>query len=782
VAGLAASPAIGAEMPVKALAPIVAPWNWTGFYIGGHIGGALGNADIVDPFGTAVFGDTVRSPAFIAGGQIGANYQTGKMVVGAVADVSWAQSSGDNTCFGISGGTFFASNCSVSPDLFATFTGRVGYAIDRSLFYIKGGAAWEHNNVGMILNSNPGEHVLTSASSYGAWGWTAGGGVEYAMSPAWSLSVEYDHLGFASQNVATPYVPGNPLPLQPVAPLVGLSHNVEEAKLGLNYKLGADPTLWPAAMPSSSRMVVKAPIAAASSGWELEAGARAMYSWGRDQWDLGHDVTLPSNLLVSRLTWNNLLTSSAELYGRVDTPLNVFVSGFIGTGQTASGDQNDEDFHLVNPPPARPYNNTYSTNDGHIGYAVADLGYDVVRRPDYKFGPFVGYTYFNEGIFKYGCQQVANPAGNCSAAGMSPPIPSSQLIGLEDMTWQAVRVGLSGQIRLIDRVKLTADVAYLPYVTFNWLDDHTGRDLEVQMAGHGLGVQTQALLSYDLTDRLNIGIGGRYWAMWSNSASAQFIPGGVQPNRNAIELAGVFVQTGYRFVPGGVAAPRPGTSAAGLMVKAPVAVPAHDWTGFYVGAEGGGVWGNSKHIGQTGARDTFDATPWFDVTGGLAGGTAGYNAQFDRIWAFGLEGDASWSDAHGQAQQIPPFSAKQAGSTTERWLDTARVRLGFTPADRWLLYATGGLAAADVEAAITPSTFGSESHVRWGWTAGGGVEAMIAGNWSAKLEYLYVGLENHPYFVPTPNIPNQTNRAGGVPLDNQIVRAGLNYRLDWPGP
>jgi len=47
---------------------------------------------------------------------------------------------------------------------------------------------------------------------------------------------------------------------------------------------------------------------------------------------------------------------------------------------------------------------------------------------------------------------------------------------------------------------------------------------------------------------------------------------------------------------------------------------------------------------------------------------------------------------------------------------------------------------------------------------------------------LHVGLENHAYFVPTPNIPSQTNRARGVPLDDNIVRAGLNYRIDWQKP
>jgi hypothetical protein len=55
-------------------------------------------------------------------------------------------------------------------------------------------------------------------------------------------------------------------------------------------------------------------------------------------------------------------------------------------------------------------------------------------------------------------------------------------------------------------------------------------------------------------------------------------------------------------------------------------------------------------------------------------------------------------------------------------------------------------------------------HIRPGWTAGGGVEAIITGNWSAKLEYLYIGLEDHAYYVPTPNNPNLANRAGGVSL------------------
>ena len=165
----------------------------------------------------------------------------------------------------------------------------------------------------------------------------------------------------------------------------------------------------------------------------------------------------------------------------------------------------------------------------------------------------------------------------------------------------------------------------------------------------------------------------------------------------------------------------------------------------------------------------------------MFGNTVGYNVQFARMFVYGLEGDMSWVDASGSASQIAPFNTNNTASTKEDWLATARARIGVTPVDRWLVYATGGLAAADVAATITPPTvfLDSELHVRSGWTAGGGVEASITGNWSAKLEYLYVGLQNHAYAVPTPNNPAADNRAGGVPLNNNIVRGGINYKIDW---
>jgi opacity protein-like surface antigen len=172
------------KAPVPVVAPVVAPWSWTGFYVGGHIGGALEYSNLQDPFGAVSFGDSVTTTGFIAGGQVGANYQIGNVVIGATADLSWVTSRGDETCFGVTGGKLFASNCSVDPTLFSTFTGRLGYAFGRTLVYAKGGAAWEQTSVDMAVNNNPGQHFLASSNSYGEWGWTAGGGVEYALTPA----------------------------------------------------------------------------------------------------------------------------------------------------------------------------------------------------------------------------------------------------------------------------------------------------------------------------------------------------------------------------------------------------------------------------------------------------------------------------------------------------------------------------------------------------------------------------------------------------------------------
>ena len=90
-----------------------APFDWRGFYIGYHTGGALGLADVVNPYGFSIFGDTVRTPGLLAGGQAGYNWQFGAGLFGLEADASWADMDGTNTCFAYSG--YWSKALSAAP-------------------------------------------------------------------------------------------------------------------------------------------------------------------------------------------------------------------------------------------------------------------------------------------------------------------------------------------------------------------------------------------------------------------------------------------------------------------------------------------------------------------------------------------------------------------------------------------------------------------------------------------------------------------------------------------
>ncbi|MBV8746195.1 MAG: porin family protein [Xanthobacteraceae bacterium] len=213
--------------------------------------------------------------------------------------------------------------------------------------------------------------------------------------------------------------------------------------------------------------------------------------------------------------------------------------------------------------------------------------------------------------------------------------------------------------------------------------------------------------------------------------------------------------------------------------KAPAVMPVavYNWTGFYLGLEGGGSWGSSKHVDQlTG----LDDTPRYNVNGGLVGGTIGYNWQMGSL-VLGLEGDGSWVGQRGSAIDTGPAGNPAFSSFTKvQWLATARGRIGYA-ANNVLLYATGGYAAEGVNVGVTSTAtgfvFDQTTQTRSGWTVGAGVEWGFTPNWSAKVEYLYVGLENAAFI--TPNLGAGFNRSN-VPVNDNIVRAGINYRFGGP--
>jgi opacity protein-like surface antigen/outer membrane protease len=577
----AACAAHAADLAAPAPLPPPAPvWNWTGWYVGAHVGGMFGTTNFSDPFGASIFGDRVGTPGFLGGGQVGYTWQVphSAWVFGVEADVSGLDSVGTSTCFAFAGDAI-NTTCRVRPEAAGTFTGRVGMALGpsgRTLVYGKGGAAWvvdrvdmANNNQGGPLNFGPG--LISSSNTHTPWGWTLGFGVEQALTPAWSLRLEYDYLGLGSFNVAnlgSDTVSRTGIVTESSPPSTSaVTQNIQEFKLGLNYKLGVDSWIpWGAAPLVGPTFVTKGPAPAIVwlAGWEFEGGGRYFGSWGRFQKDLGNGAFNGplSATSISRLIYDDMQTNSGEFFARVDTPWNVFVKGFVGAGSFGNGHMNDEDFGLIPQDgfPYLPYTNTLSSLvDGTIQYGAADLGYDFLRGSNYKLGAFAGYFYLNQHMAAFGCVQQANQSGPCGTDSIFPPVPTSgSPIITETDRWQALRLGIAGDMMVTERVKLSGEAAYLPYVKFDGYDFHfagnsgTIAGIFPEGSNGGQGVQLEALVSYYLTPQFSVGVGGRYWAMWTTNGSytKTFPPSDVSaPNyfRGTVEQAGVIVQAAYKF-------------------------------------------------------------------------------------------------------------------------------------------------------------------------------------------------------------------------------------------
>jgi outer membrane immunogenic protein len=263
-----------------------------------------------------------------------------------------------------------------------------------------------------------------------------------------------------------------------------------------------------------------------------------------------------------------------------------------------------------------------------------------------------------------------------------------------------------------------------------------------------------------------------------------------------------------------------GSSAADLPLKAPPpAVAVYNWTGCYIGGNAGGAWARSRDswtgITETpagafaaGAATVIPAAANANLKpdGVEVGGQIGCNIQ-KGAHVFGVEGDIQYTDLDttrtavslGNTNGGPPtiVPGNIAETFTSHWLSTIRGRVGYATGPA-LLYVTGGVAIADLRltdqlcfpaAGVPTCNNASISDTRVGWTVGGGVEWMLKNNWSIKGEYLYVDLGSAtststsivtatglPIALPNNTITHNHD------LTENIVRVGLNYKLNWAGP
>ena len=215
-----AAPAFAADLPARTYtkAPVYkAPeviYNWTGFYIGGHIGGAFPGSNNLE-------GSDAR---FFGGAQGGFDYQfANNWVIGAEAQYSWLTGN-SNAGVTFPGGTVVTG----SNDQLGSVTGRLGYAFGPTLLYAKGGYAWRGNDnlLGVTTNGVP---VAFTVDGNHRDGYTVGAGIEYMFTPNWSIKGEYQYYNFGS----TTFLTGP-------APIVGTRFHDDEhtVKLGINYRFG----------------------------------------------------------------------------------------------------------------------------------------------------------------------------------------------------------------------------------------------------------------------------------------------------------------------------------------------------------------------------------------------------------------------------------------------------------------------------------------------------------------------------------------------------------------
>jgi outer membrane immunogenic protein len=268
-------------------------------------------------------------------------------------------------------------------------------------------------------------------------------------------------------------------------------------------------------------------------------------------------------------------------------------------------------------------------------------------------------------------------------------------------------------------------------------------------------------------------------------------------------------------------------SAADLPRKAPAYTPpapaVYSWTGFYIGANIGGGWGdrNVTYTPNDPAAAGFfpifgvGSPTSFRIDGVIGGAQLGYNWQFHPNWLVGLETDFDGSGMKGSSS-VPTNVGGVAGlmSVDEhiKWFGTVRGRLGWLPLANLLVYGTGGFAYGRVEhtgnytlgavpagpiivggvaggfswdcelGGVSPCFAGASNRTATGWTAGGGIEYALWQHWSLRAEYLYVNLTNKPLTetaqaLGAPGTAPASFNANFNRAGFNVVRLGLNYQF-----
>lgn len=370
--------------------PQPAPVNWTGFYVGAHAGGVWSKYRLSDSTLGVTENANVNRGSWLAGGQIGYNWQFMRnWVVGAEADFSFTDLGGTAFTDPIPAlaGLGFPVTVPVSVELrnMGTVRVRLGYAFDRTLLYATGGMAWARDNASYVFF--PG--LVQMDAHLFHLGWAAGAGAEYAIDPHWSVRAEYLHADFGRVDETFISLPRT------------TALKADLVRLGLNYRFGAP-------MTARSTLPVKAPPRAVAGRWTgAYVGGNVGYAWGRFNLDDEFDPNFPVSvdpkgwlggiqLGYNNQFYNNIIIGleADQSFGSVNasvlTPANLVNPVF---DETTSVHLNQ--FGSARARIGLAWNDVFAYVTGglawtHVEFSETSINGTDAGRKEYRLGPTIG--------------------------------------------------------------------------------------------------------------------------------------------------------------------------------------------------------------------------------------------------------------------------------------------------------------------------------------------------------------------------------------------------------
>ena len=774
-------------------APVLAAWTWAGPYIGANIGYSAGKSKT-----DAVFNDAVAgAPLFatgssdslngvIGGIQGGYNWQWGNWVAGVEAD---AQISGQGATpsyvcpgavcnaavvdfdapvtasfdqghkldsFGTLRGRF---GTTITPDVMAYATGGLAVGSIRSTVRLSGTGFDADGNPGLVSS---GATVLTLKT-----GWTVGAGLEGRLFGNVTGKVEYLYMDFG--NVAASVT--NPMNATPIT-LSSNSHITDNiVRVGLNYKLNPVVGVYEAFTGIGVPLIYKAraykapptygaPVALAWTWAGPYLGVNAGYAAGKSSTDaVFSDPTAGATLSSAG--------SSSDLKGAIGGIQGGY--NWLAGSWLVAGIEADIQLSTQNASPS--FNCPGAVcNPAIVGVdAPVTASFDRAHKLDW-FGTLRG---------RLGASITTDAMMYVTGGLAVGEIKTSGTVS-----------GFSSGVDADGNATVTP--AGLNFY---------GRTTK---AGWTVGAGVEAHLAGNLTGKIEY----LYMDLGSVSTTASnplnSTPIAINFNSrftDNIVRAGV----NYKFNPIGAVYLAPTGVNAPMVFKGPIR-SAWTWAGFYVGGTIGYSWGRSNtdtaFSDAAGAGQLFATNDSPKLDGAIGGAQGGYNWVAGNVLA-GVEADLNYSGQRAGLNSVcpgevcnpaligvvgdPSVQALFEQSQKLEWFATLRGRLGATVTPDAVVYATGGLAVGEVMTAGTVfgfdgdgnpvNTIVSSHNTKAGWTVGGGLEGRLIGNWTAKVEYLYLDLGSVST-VPAPALNSTVAVAFNSRVTDNVVRLGVNYKFD----